>query len=261
MIGRNFEPGKDMFRPKDEDEKLLEAEVPYLSAIGALLYLAQCTRPDISFAVNLLARHSSAPTHRHWIDVKTIFRYLRGTIDMGLFYPYKEKRNNGKLGLDPKRQNATIHDRWPFQRHWHCHCPRCRCLPPPLHQNDNDVLMDLADVRYLSNPHKGRCQTGYVFTMGSTTISLRSTKQTIVAASSNHAEIIALHEAVRECIWLRSIIRHIRGIYGLKSTTDVPICIYEDNVADLFTKSLPKFTFEKHVKSIGLGKLSKLPRL
>ena len=33
----------------------------------------------------------------------------------------------------------------------------------------------------------------------------------------------------------------------------------EDNVADLFTKSLPKSTFEKHVKSIGLRKLSNLP--
>ena len=33
----------------------------------------------------------------------------------------------------------------------------------------------------------------------------------------------------------------------------------EDNVADLFTKSLPKSTFEKHVKSIGLRKLSELP--
>ena len=33
----------------------------------------------------------------------------------------------------------------------------------------------------------------------------------------------------------------------------------EDNVADLFTKSLPKSTFEKHVKSLGMLKLSNLP--
>ncbi|MDG6146383.1 hypothetical protein NF717_12135, partial [Lactococcus formosensis] len=68
MIGRSLEPEKDPFRPRDEDEDLLEAEVPYLSAIGALLYFAQCTRPDISFAVNLLALHNFAPTRRHWID-------------------------------------------------------------------------------------------------------------------------------------------------------------------------------------------------
>ena len=46
-------------------------------------------------------------------------------------------------------------------------------------------------------------------------------------------EIIALHEVVRECIWLRSVIRHIRGTCGLKSTTDEPTCIYEDNAACL----------------------------
>ena len=62
-------------------------------------------------------------------------------------------------------------------------------------------------------------------------ISWRSTKQTLVATSSNHAEIIALHEAVRECVWLRSIIKHIRGTSGLSSTTDRPTCIYEDNTA------------------------------
>ncbi|KAJ9544184.1 hypothetical protein OSB04_023891 [Centaurea solstitialis] len=33
----------------------------------------------------------------------------------------------------------------------------------------------------------------------------------------------------------------------------------EENVADLFTKSLPKVTFEKHVESIGMKRLSKLP--
>jgi hypothetical protein len=57
-----------------------------LSAIRALMYLANYTRPDISFYVNLLARYSSSPTRRHWNRVKHIFRYLRGTMDMSLFY-------------------------------------------------------------------------------------------------------------------------------------------------------------------------------
>ena len=65
MIVRSLEVDKDPFRPKEENEKLLGPEVPYLSAIGALMYLANCTRPDIAFSVNLLARYSSAPTLRH----------------------------------------------------------------------------------------------------------------------------------------------------------------------------------------------------
>jgi len=46
-----------------------------------------CTRPDIAFAVNLLARHSAKPTRRHWVGVKTILRYLNGTQDLGLYFP------------------------------------------------------------------------------------------------------------------------------------------------------------------------------
>ena len=50
------------------------------------MYLANNTRPDIEFVVNLLARHSAAPTIRHWVGIKTVFRYLYGTRDLGLFY-------------------------------------------------------------------------------------------------------------------------------------------------------------------------------
>ena len=65
MIVRSLDPENDPLRPKDDDKDVLETEVPYLSTIGALLYLAQCTRPNISFTMNLLARYSSAPTRRH----------------------------------------------------------------------------------------------------------------------------------------------------------------------------------------------------
>ncbi|KAL6219983.1 hypothetical protein ACLB2K_007741 [Fragaria x ananassa] len=98
-------------------------------------------------------------------------------------------------------------------------------------ETPNNTLVGFADVGYLSDPHKGRSQTSYVFTIGNTAISWRSTKQTLVATSSNHAEIIALHEAVREYVWLRSIIKHIRGTSGLNSTTYRLTYIYEDNAA------------------------------
>ena len=61
MVVRSLDMNKDQFRPKDEDEELLGIEVPYVSAIGALMYVANFTRPDIAFAVNLLARHSAVP--------------------------------------------------------------------------------------------------------------------------------------------------------------------------------------------------------
>ena len=56
------------------------------------MYLANCTRPDIAFAVNLLARFSSTPSRRHWNEIKHIFRYLQGTINLGLFYTNESKK-------------------------------------------------------------------------------------------------------------------------------------------------------------------------
>jgi len=81
---------KDNFRHR-EDEEIIGPKVLYLSVIGALMYLANCTQPDITFSVNLLARYSSAPTMK-W--VKHVLRYLCGTTDMRLFYP---KCSNSQL--------------------------------------------------------------------------------------------------------------------------------------------------------------------
>ena len=70
-----------------------------------------------------------------------------------------------------------------------------------------------------------------MFTNKDTSISWRSTKQTLVATSSNHSDILALHEANRECSWLRSMIHHIWNSCGLPSKTDNPTVIHEDNAA------------------------------
>ena len=86
MIVRSLDSKKYPFHPKEENEALLSPEVPYLSAIDALLYLTQCTKLDIAFLVNLLARFISAPTRRHWNGVKHILHYLCRTTDLGLFY-------------------------------------------------------------------------------------------------------------------------------------------------------------------------------
>jgi hypothetical protein len=48
------------------------------------MYLANQTRPDIAFAINLLYRHSAALTKRHWTGAKHILRYLNVTKDLGL---------------------------------------------------------------------------------------------------------------------------------------------------------------------------------
>ena len=60
--------------------------VPYLSAVGSLMYLAVGTHPDISYAVGALSRFNANPGWAHWKQVQHIFKYLAGTKDLSLCY-------------------------------------------------------------------------------------------------------------------------------------------------------------------------------
>ena len=76
MVVLSLDMKNDLFHPCEKGEELLGHEVPYFSFIGALMYLANCTYPDIVFFFNLLAKYSSASTQRHWNGIKHIVRYL-----------------------------------------------------------------------------------------------------------------------------------------------------------------------------------------
>ncbi|GJU63030.1 hypothetical protein Tco_1244865 [Tanacetum coccineum] len=54
--------------------------------IGTLLYLT-ASRPDLQFSICMCARYQARPTEKHLLAVKRIFRYLRGTVNRGLWYP------------------------------------------------------------------------------------------------------------------------------------------------------------------------------
>nr|GFA39026.1 retrovirus-related Pol polyprotein from transposon TNT 1-94 [Tanacetum cinerariifolium] len=61
-------------------------QTDYHSKTGSLMYLTY-SRPDIVQALCFCARYQSRPTEKHLKEVKRIFRYLRGTVNMGLWYP------------------------------------------------------------------------------------------------------------------------------------------------------------------------------
>ena len=65
MVVRSLDLIKDPFRLCEKGEELLSPEVLYLSVIGALMYLVNCTCPYIDFSVNLLVMSSFSPTQRH----------------------------------------------------------------------------------------------------------------------------------------------------------------------------------------------------
>ena len=83
----------EMGATSDEDKAFM-LTIPYLSAVGALMYLGLTSRPDISNAVGILSRFSANPGPAHWKAVKHLFRYLQGTKDLKLVYG---PDNSGRL--------------------------------------------------------------------------------------------------------------------------------------------------------------------
>jgi hypothetical protein len=142
---------------------------PYRSAIGALLYLAVATRPDIACIVNLLAQFCTCFTTTHVTAVKHVIRYVKGTLSKGLYF----KRVVG----GSKSKGVSI---------------SAVC--------DSDWGTDV-------NSRKSR--TGYVIYIGGAPISWRSTTQRSVALSSCEAEFYALADVVKELLWLKQFLTEL----------------------------------------------------
>ena len=88
-IGTPMDPGAKLsssMSPQTPEERKLMENIPYLNAVGTLQYLATSTRPDISYAVGVLARFNKNPGIEHWKAVKHLFRYLKGSLDYKLVY-------------------------------------------------------------------------------------------------------------------------------------------------------------------------------
>ncbi|GKA79321.1 hypothetical protein Tco_0785917 [Tanacetum coccineum] len=72
--------------------------------VGSLMYLT-ASRPDLVFVVCMCARYQAKPTKKHLEAIKRVFRYLKGTINMGLWYP---KDNAISLtAYSSKKQRST----------------------------------------------------------------------------------------------------------------------------------------------------------
>lgn len=68
----------------------------YQGIVGALLYLARMSRPDIMLAVCQLSRHSSDPREPHYIAAKRVLRYIRGTGHLGLRFSITPAMRKGE---------------------------------------------------------------------------------------------------------------------------------------------------------------------
>jgi len=76
---------------KERDGLVIEPTL-YKSLVGSLRYLT-ITRLDIVYRVGLVSRYLETPMEAHWLAAKLISRYIKGTLNLGLFYAYVMKQN------------------------------------------------------------------------------------------------------------------------------------------------------------------------
>lgn len=161
-----MESGLKLVEPPDGKD-----DTEYRSMIGALLYVARGTRPDIAFAVNALSKAQTCSTEVEKNYVRRIFRYLAGTKDHGLVYNSPGNRLDAYVDAS-YAPNVT--------------------LPNPT--------LDL---------NKGKSISGYLLRVFEDPILWGVKKQTIVATSSTAAEVIALFDALDHLCVARSIMLEV----------------------------------------------------
>ncbi|KAE9617992.1 putative RNA-directed DNA polymerase [Lupinus albus] len=115
-LAAHFKLSSDLC-PHTEEEVERMSHVPYASAVGSLMYAMVCTRPDLAYAASMVSRYMHNPGKDHWSAVKWIFRYLKGTSDIGLVFDRSKATPNDVVGYvdsdyagdNDRRRSLSVH--------------------------------------------------------------------------------------------------------------------------------------------------------
>ncbi|CAI7809554.1 unnamed protein product [Closterium sp. NIES-54] len=190
--------------PSDES---VEPSDPYPELVGCLMYLMTCTRPDLAYPLSLLARYMAPGRHRkvHWDAAKRVLRYLCSTSGMGLVL-------GGRA-----RVVLTGH----VDASWQSG------MGLVLGGRARVVLTGHVDASWVDDLATQRSSQGYTFSLGSGSVSWRSTRSSSVLSSSCEAEIYAGAMAAQELRWLTYLLT------DLGEAPRSPPVLYVDNKAML----------------------------
>jgi len=94
-LAPHFKMSSDLCSQSEEENEQM-SHVPYLSAI--FMYAVVCTRPDLGHFVSVVSRYKSNPGNEHWQAVKGIFRFLKGTVDIGLVFGRPKMTHSNMVG-------------------------------------------------------------------------------------------------------------------------------------------------------------------
>ena len=231
-----------------ENEEELDTS-KYQSAVGSLLYLSTRSRPDLAFAVGNAARYCSQPSQQHWSAVKRIFRYLRGTTDLGLLY---QPDNADLAGYSDADWAGDINDRkstsgYVFMMSGSAISWRSK--------KQSSVALSTAEAEYIAlssatqeamwlrhlfsslMKEYQRCIPTTIYEDNQSTICMTKNNQS--HGRSKHVDI--KYHFVREQVELETV----KVIY----------CKSEDMTADILTKGLLSYQFKRLRSKLGMARI------
>ncbi|KAL7278428.1 hypothetical protein ACG7TL_007425 [Trametes sanguinea] len=228
--------------------------IPYREALGAIMYLAVATRPDLSHPVQLLSRFMGNPSYAQWKGLKRVLRYIKGTLDYGITY-YGKMHTASTLQpviyLDSSYADCTD-----TARSTQGHITIMAGGPVTWSSRRQDVVtLSSTEAEYIASVHAG--QTAIWVAKFMDEIYLPISRPITLRLDSTGAESLAKRSANFTCVrhicvrefWLREVVRA-----GDISLSRIP---GTENVADMLTKPLGPIILRGHINRLGLDLVRK----
>lgn len=213
----------------DTPDRVMSSSEQYIqdnfaSLVGSLIYISITCRPDITYAVNQMAKGMHNPKLQHVVILKQTLKYLNSHRETKLTYRRNGARINGLFrtlgGLDGALQSLVTTSETP-----------------------GDPVVLFSDSDYANCRETRKSITGKATYLFGCLTSWQSKRQPIIATSTHEAEIIAMSHVAEEGVWQRKFLDEL-GIFGgidvLGTDGRLPstplLC---DNKATTFTANTP----------------------
>ena len=218
----------------------------YRGMIGSLLYLT-ASRPDIMFATCLCARFQAKPREPHLIAVKRIFRYLKGTPTLGLWYA--RESDFGLCGYSDADFAGCKIDRKSTSG-------SCQFLGGRLvswySKKQKSISTSTAEAEYIA---AGSC-CAQIMWMRNQLFDYGLSYSKIPIYCDNQSAIAMTGNPVQHSLTKHISIRyHFIREQVLEGTIELHFVPTDQQLADIFTKPLPEATFNRLVNELGMMNL------
>ena len=218
--------------------------------LGELQYLANATRPDITYAVNRLASYTANPSLQHVTALKRILRYLSGTRDLGIIYKTLPHQVNFFHGFaDAAYKN---HDDLKSTTGYVFFAGDGAITWSSKKQTTKALLSTEAEYVALLEAAREACWLRHLYgELGlfdeATPTLIRGDNEGAIAMTKNPMYHQRSKHIDLRVHWIRDLVRD--NILTIESCRD------PDQTADVLTKALPRPKHQKHVSEMGLASI------